>query len=121
MEALLPEVAAFAVHISPALLAVIWAVFSPVRRVKRLLLLAAKVVVLTVIALFLFLYSLEILCDGSALKGYVRCSLIPVAVASHALSVYLLSMGAVGMWCIVTVVICIGAEIDAMRKRGLTK
>ncbi|MDW3181351.1 hypothetical protein [Roseobacter sp.] len=117
MGDVLPAITAFAVHVLPAVVAVFWAIFSTVLRVKYLMTITAKIFVLVVILLFLFMYSAEALCDGSGIKGFTRCSLIPVTIANLSLPVYLLSVGALVMWCLVAIVICGWAEFAEIRKR----
>ena len=76
----------------------------------------AKLVTLVVIAVLLFGYLSGVLCRGSALKGYVQCNLIPLPLANLTLELYLLSMSVLALWCIAMVVICVSAEVDAMRE-----
>ncbi len=79
--------------------------------------LSAKLVALVVIAVFSFVYLSGALCRGSALKGYVQCDFIPLPLANLALPLYLLSMAVLMLWCIAIVVICVSAEMDAVRER----
>lgn len=80
--------------------------------------LTAELVILVVILLFSFTYSAEALCDGSALKGFIRCSLIPIAIANLVIPVYLLSVGVLAAWCLVATTICGWAELTAIRERN---
>lgn len=114
-----PVIAALAVHLSPALVASCWAAFSKVPRVKSLMILTAKIVVLAVILLFSFMYLTEYLCEGSALKGYGRCSLIPVSIARLSIPIYLISVGVVLAWFLVAIALCIRAELAATRERDM--
>ncbi|WP_205387831.1 hypothetical protein [Pseudosulfitobacter sp. DSM 107133] len=118
LKDLLPAITAFAVHISPAIAALAWAHFSTVSRVKVVMKLTAKLVTLVVISLFIYLYLAETLCDGSAVKGFVRCSFFPASIANLSVPIYLLSVTALGVWCLVVTAICGWAEIAALRERS---
>lgn len=111
--------AALAVYSSPAMVATCWAVFSKVPRVKRLMTLTAKINVLAVVVLFSFLYLTDFLCDGSALKGYLRCSLIPDLIANFAVLIFLIMVGVFSVWFLVAISLCIWAEFAAIRERNV--
>lgn len=80
--------------------------------------LTAKLVTLLAISLFIYLHLAETLCDGSALKGFARCSFFPASIANLSIPIYLLSVTALGLWCLVVTAICGWAEIAAMRDRN---
>ncbi|MCA1288381.1 hypothetical protein [Salipiger bermudensis] len=116
MEDVLLTIASFAVHVSPALVASIWATFSTVPHVKSLMTLTAKLFVFVVISLFSFAYAAEISCEGSALKGFVRCSLIPINIAGLVIPIYLLSVGVLVAWFLLATALCIRAEFAALKE-----
>lgn len=117
MPEIFSAIVAFATHVSPAIVALVWARLSSVPRVKTLMIIAAKLIVITFTSVFLFGYAAEALCDGSALKGFSRCTLIPVGVARLSFPFYILSIYAVAAGCLGAAAIGIWAEVVAYRER----
>ncbi|MCW1934137.1 hypothetical protein [Pararhodobacter zhoushanensis] len=109
---------AFAVHMSPTAIALIWAHFSTVPRVKSVMTLTAKIGALIVIPLSMFAVAAEILCGGSAVKGYGECKFISDFVANLLVPVYLLSVGFLAVWVFVAILICARAAITKSNERN---
>ena len=109
--------AVFAVYVSPALVAFVWAYLSKIRWVKRALISTAKLVVLVFIFLFLISYSAEYLCDGSVVKGFTQCSVIPTMGANFVGPVITLSICGLIVRGLVVVVRCGWAEYQHFHKR----
>lgn len=78
--------------------------------------LTAKLFAFVVISLFSFVYSAEIFCEGSVLKGFVRCSLIPINIAGLVIPIYLLSVGVLVAWFLLATALCIRAEFAALEE-----
>ena len=116
MEDYLPAITAFIVYVSPVGFALAWARFSAVSRVRRSMIRNAKVVVITISALFLLNYSAEFLCDGSVIKGFVRCAFFPLFLAKLVMPISLFSIGAIAAWLMWSIVVSGWAEFAHFRK-----
>jgi len=117
LENALPAITAFAAYTSPAVAALVWAAFSTIPRVKRLMYRTAKLFIVVIVMLFFYSYVAEYLCSGSALKGFTRCAVIPVIIANLVIPVSLLLMGLLAAWTLVAVVICGRAEFGKIREQ----
>lgn len=79
--------------------------------------LTAKIFVSVIISLFLFIYSAETLCTGSALKGFVECSFIPVKIANLTILSYVFFLALLAIWGLAATAICGWAEFAAAKER----
>ena len=121
MDDLLPLLASYATFMSPAGLALVLSKFTAIPRVKQLLRLTATIIVLVITSLFIFSFSTDTLCDGTGLKGYVRCNIIPTYIANLSIPIYLLSLGALAIWTLGVVIICAALEFGKLRQKDNAK
>ena len=118
MDDALPILTAYAAYISPAVIALVWSRFSSLPAVQRLMKFTAKTFSVVVTLMFLFSFSVDWLCDGSAVKGYSGCVFIPESVANLSLPFALLSTVALAILAFVVVIICVARELAIRSKRN---
>ena len=96
---------------SPAVIALIWARYSTLPYVQRLMTRTAKIFVVLFLFIVLLGFPLEWLCEGDGLNGYSRCVVIPVRIAHLYIPIVFLSIGAFAIWTVALVIFCGVMEI----------
>lgn len=91
---------------SPILIALLWAKFTSLGEVRRLMLFYAKLHFAVVAFILLYSLSIDWLCDGDAVKGYRRCSIVPVELANLTLPIGFYGLAGLAALAIGFVVYC---------------
>ncbi|MEM6408305.1 MAG: hypothetical protein AAF700_07780 [Pseudomonadota bacterium] len=106
MNDTLPLLTAYLVYNSPIIIALVWARFTSLEPVKRLMLLYAKVQFAAITFVFVYSFLIDALCDGSALKGYGRCTLVPLQVANLTLLIILIALAGLAAFGLFLLIYC---------------
>ena len=117
MDDTLPLLTAYLAYSSPIIIVLLWARLTSLESVKSLMLLYAKAHFVAITFVFVYSFLLDVLCDGSSLKGFVRCTLVPLQMANLTLPIFLIALAglaAVGLF----VLIYCGAK--ELRKNKVT-
>lgn len=110
MNGMLTMLTAYFVYNLPIAAALMWVKFTSLKTVKRTLLFYAKVHFATISFMFLYSLAIDWLCDGSALKGYVRCSIVPLPVANVTLTILIFALVGLAAFALVVVIFCATKE-----------
>lgn len=114
----LPLLTAYLAYSSPIIIALLWARLTSLGSVKRLMLLYAKIHLAAITFVFVYSFVIDALCDGSSLKGYVRCSFVPFQVANLTLPVTMIALAGLAAFALFVLIYCGAKEL---RKSKITE
>ena len=106
MNDTLPHLIAYLAYISPMIIALLWANLTSLGSVKRLMLYYAKAHFAGISFVFLYSFVIGSLCDGSSLKGYVRCAIVPLEIANLTFAILFVVLAALVTFALVAVLWC---------------
>lgn len=118
MNDTLPLLAAYLAYNSPIVIALLWAKFTSLAAVTRLMLFYAKFHFAAITFVFLYSFAIDGLCDGSSLKGYTRCTVVPLDVANLTLPITLITLAGLAVFAVCVVTYCGAKEL---RKSKITE
>lgn len=114
----LPILTAYLAYGSPIIIALFWARLTSLGSVKRSTLFYAKIHFAAITFVFVYSIVIDTLCDGGSLKGYVRCSLIPLQVANLTLPIITIALAGLAAFALFVLIHCGAKEL---RKSKITK